>query len=184
MAATNPGYAYGIDALSKGKEQANFVLNQGTNQDINVRALSILLNSGTTLTLQGTSVQIPAATPVSVASSITVPAIIADSIRFGAISVVAAGGVTIMDFSTARNIAAFKNSYVFFQVGDGQGSSGFGSCFVGPTGTLSNLVFTQGSLLAPVTAVSCTIATTLLEVVFTGKVATSTGLWQVTSCTA
>ena len=184
MAANNPGFAYGIDSLSKGKSDANFVVNQGTNRDVNVRAFSIAIDSGTTLTLKGTGITIPAATPLTSGSSITTPAIIADSIRFGPVSVVGAGGVTIMDFSTARNLLAFKNSYVFFQVGDGVGSSGFGSCFVGPTGTLSNLVFTQGSLLAPVTAVSCTIATTVLTVVFTGKVATSTGLWQVTSCTA
>lgn len=178
------GYSYGIDGLSKGTSDANFVLNQGTNRDVNVRAFSILIDSGTSLTLKGTSLAVPSTTPVTVSSSITTPAIIADSIRFGPVSVVGAGGVTIMDFSTTRNLAAFKNSYVFFQVGDGQGSSGFGSCFVGPTGTLSSLVFTQGSLLAPVTAVSATIATTVLTVVFTDKVATSTGLWQVTSCTA
>jgi len=171
------GYAYGIDALSSGTSDANFVVNQGTDAAVNVRAQSIIINSGTTLTLQGTSVQIPAGTPLSVAN------LSADSIRLIGISVAGAAAVTVMDFSTARNLAAFGGRYVWFQAGDGAGSSGMGYCLVAANGTLSDLHFTQGALAAPVTAVSATIASTVLSVVFTDKVATTIGTFQVMACT-
>jgi hypothetical protein len=181
MAANNPGYAYGIDALSKGKEQANFVVNQGTDTNINVRAESILLNSGTTLTLQGTSVVVPAGTPLNVTTQ-SVTNLAADSIRLAGIDVGAAA-TPLLDFSTARNLAAFGGRYVWFQIGDGIGSSAIGYCLVAANGQLSNLHFTQGALTAPVTAVSATVASTVLSVVFTGKTATTLGTFQVMACT-
>ena len=171
------GYNYGIDALSSGTSDANFVVNQGTDAAINVRAQSILLNSGTTLTLQGTSVQVPAGTPLAVAN------LSADNIRLAGVSVAAAAAATVIDCSSVRNLAAFGGRYIWFQVGDGAGSSGMGYCSVAANGTLSDLHFTQGALAAPVTAVSATIATTVLSVVFTGKVATTVGTFQVMACT-
>lgn len=177
------GFTYGIDALSSGTSDANFVVNQGTDAAINVRAQSILLNSGTTLTLQGTSVQIPATTPVSIGSSISVPTISTDCIRLSGYSVAAAAVTTLIDFSTARNLAAFNGRYVWFQVGDGVGSSAIGYCLVAPNGQLSDLHFTQGAVVAPVTAVVVSIATTILSVSFTGKATTTLGTFQVMGCT-
>jgi len=171
------GYSYGIDALSSGKNDANFVVNQGTDRDINVRALSILLNSGTTLTLQGTSVQIPAGTPLNVTS------LSADSIRLAGISL--AGVATaqqLIDFSTPRNLAAFGGRYVWFQVGDGLGSSVMGYCLVSAAGVPSDLHFTQGAVLAPITAVTASIGPTTLLVAFTGKVAVTTATFQIMAC--
>jgi hypothetical protein len=169
------GYNYGIDALSSGTSDANFVINQGTDRDVNVRAFSINLNSGTTLTLQGTSVVVPAGTPLNVIS------LSADSQRLGGINVGPTAS-TLIDFSSARNLAAFGGRYVWFQIGDGIGSSAMGYCLVGATGTLSDLHFTQGAVLAPVTAVVVSIATTILSVAFTGKAATTTGTFQIMAC--
>jgi len=174
MAANNPGYAYGIDALSKGKEQANFVLNQGTNDNINVRALSIVINSGTTLTLQGTQVVVPAGTPLAVSS------LAANSIYLRGVPVAAAAPASI-DLSNPVLQAAFPSgSIAFFEAGDGVGSSATGYVTVGAGGTLSELHATQGAYLAPVTSVVVSIATTVLSVSYTNKVDTTTGYIRLT----
>lgn len=168
------GYAYGIDTLSTGTNDANFVINQGTDADINVRARSILLNSGTTLTLQGTSVVVPAGTPLAVSS------LAANSIYLRGVSVAAAAPASI-DLSNPVLQAAFPSgSIAFFEAGDGVGSSATGYVTVGAGGTLSALQQTQGALLAPVTAVVVSIATTVLSVSYTGKVATTTGYIRLT----
>jgi len=177
------GYSYGIDALSSGTSDANFVVNQGTDRDINVRAFSILLNSGTTLTLQGTQVNVPAGTTLNVTTQ-NVSNLNADSIRLAGIPL--AGVATaqqLIDFSTARNIAAFGGRYVWFQVGDGLGSSVMGYCLVSATGVPSDLHSTQGAVAAPITAVTASIGPTTLLVAFTGKVAATTGTFQITACT-
>jgi hypothetical protein len=177
------GYSYGIDALSTGTNDANFVVNQGTDADINVRARSILLNSGTTLTLQGTSVVVPAGTPLNVTTQ-SVTNLAADSIRLAGVALAGvATAQTLIDFSTVRNLAAFGGRYVWFQIGDGVGSSAIGYCLVAANGQLSDLHFTQGAVVAPVTAVVVSIATTILSVAFTGKAAATTGTFQVMACT-
>jgi hypothetical protein len=168
------GYAYGIDTLSAGTNDANFVVNQGTDLDINVRALSILLNSGSTLTLQGTSVVVPAGTPLAVAT------LAANSIYLRGISVAAAAPASI-DLSNPVLQAAFPSgSIAFFEAGDGVGSSATGYVSVGAGGTLSELHATQGAFLAPVTSVVVSIATTVLSVSYTNKVATTTGYIKLT----
>jgi len=175
------GYSYGIDALSNGTNDANFVVNQGNDTNINVRAGSILLNSGTTLTLQGTSVVVPAGTPLNVTTQ-NVTNLSADSIRLAGVSLGAAA-TQLIDFSTARNLAAFGGRYVWFEVGDGVGSSAIGYCLVAANGALSDLHFTQGAVLAPVTAVVVSIATSILSVAFTAKVGATLGTFQVMACT-
>jgi len=170
------GYHYGIDALSTGTNDANFVLNQGTDANINVRALSILLNSGTTLTLQGTSVIVPAGTPLNVAS------LQANSIYLRGISVAAAAPASI-DLSTTVLRGAFPvGAYVFFEAGDGAGSSATGYFSIDPDGNLSGLNQTQGAILAPVTNVVASVATTVLSISYTAKVATTTGYIKLTRC--
>jgi hypothetical protein len=177
------GYNYGIDALSSGTNDANFVVNQGDDTDINVRARSILLNSGTTLTLQGTSVVVPAGTPLNVTTQ-SVTNLAADSIRLAGVSLAGvATAQTLIDFSTARNLAAFGGRYVWFQIGDGVGSSAIGYFLVAANGALSDLHFTQGAVVAPVSAVVISIATTILSVAFTGKAAASIGTFQIMACT-
>jgi len=176
------GYSYGIDALSSGTSDANFVVNQGTDADINVRALSILLNSGTTLTLQGTSVVIPAATPLTVASSLTVPAILTNSIYLRGVSVAAAAAVSI-DFAAAAVLAGFPpGAYCYFECGDGAGSSVTGFTLVGASSVLGAPVKNNGALVAPVTDVAVTVATSVLSFSFTGKAATTNGYIRLTRC--
>lgn len=177
------GYSYGIDALSSGTSDANFVVNQGNDTNINVRAGSILLNSGTTLTLQGTSVVVPAGTPLNVTTQ-SVTNLSADSIRLAGVSLAGvATAQTLIDFSSARNLAAFGGRYVWFEIGDGVGSSANGYCLVAANGALSDIHATQGAVVAPVTAVTVSIATSILSVAFTGKAAASIGTFQVMACT-
>jgi len=149
------GYQYGIEGVSKSSTAQNFVINKGSD----------------------------AAPIITGAGSISSAALVADSIRLSGISIAAAAVTTLIDFSTARNLAAFGGRYVWFQIGDGVGSSAIGYCLVGATGTLSDLHFTQGAVVAPVTAVAVSIATSILSVSFTGKAATTTGTFQVMACT-
>jgi hypothetical protein len=168
------GYAYGIDALSRGTKTANFVLNQGSDDNINVRALSININSGTTLTLQGTQVVVPAGTPLAVSS------LAANSIYLRGVSVAAAAPASI-DLSNPVLQAAFPSgAYCYFECGDGAGSSVTGFTLVGTSSVLGAPVKNNGALAAPVTDVAVTVATSVLSFSFTGKVATTNGYIRLT----
>jgi len=150
------GYSYGIEGVSKNRSAQNFVINKGSD----------------------------AAPVITGAGSISTASLSADSIRLAGIPL--AGAATpqqLIDFSTARNLAAFGGRYVWFQVGDGLGSSVMGYCFVSAAGVPGDLHSTQGAVLAPVTAVTASIGPTTLNVAFTGKVAATTGTFQITACT-
>jgi hypothetical protein len=185
MSGIVPGWNYGIDAVTKGTNESNFVVNQGTDRDVNVRAYSMALTSGTTLTLTGSAINIPS--PVSVTSLnapvLTTANLASQSSRLAGVSFAAAAVTPVFDFSSARNIAAFGGRYCQFQIGDGAGSSTFGYVLVSATGQLSDLVHTTSGVTAPVTAVAVTIATSILSVSFTGKTATTGGSVFLTSCT-
>jgi hypothetical protein len=95
----------------------------------------------------------------------------------------AAAATTSIDLSTNALRAAFPfGSYIFFETGDGVGSSATGFMGVGGDGTLSIASLTQGAILAPVTGVSVSVATTVISVAYAGKVATTTGYIRLTRC--
>jgi len=95
----------------------------------------------------------------------------------------AAAATTSIDLSTNALRAAFPfGSYIFFETGDGVGSSATGFMGVGGDGTLSIASLTQGGILAPVTGVAVSVATTVLSVAYAGKTTTTSGYIRLTRC--
>lgn len=95
----------------------------------------------------------------------------------------AADATVSIDLSTAALQAAFPpESYVFFETGDGVGSSATGFFGVDASGNLAISSLTQGAVTAPVTGVSVSVATTVFSVAYAGKVATTTGYIRLTRC--
>lgn len=108
--------------------------------------------------------------------------LLADSIYLRGASFAAAATSSI-DLSTPALRDAFPfGSYVFFETGDGVGSSATGFFGVDASGNLAISSITQGAVTAPVTGVSVSVATTIFSVAYAGKVATTTGYIRLTRC--
>lgn len=95
----------------------------------------------------------------------------------------AAAAPSTIDLSTTALRAAFPTeSYVFFETGDGVGSSATGFFGIDASGNLAISSVTQGAVAAPVTAVAVSVATTNFSVSYTGQAATTTGYIRLTRC--
>jgi len=174
------GYTYGIEGVSKNSTAANFVINQGSDAKVLVEVTDPSGNisiAAPTIVLDGLTL----ATEMVVAD-LSAGTLLTDAIYLRG-AATAAAVTAIFDFSVLRFQVAFPpGSYCSVEVGDGLGSNVSGYVEVGAGGVLSNLVQTQGALLAPVTAATLSIATSILSVAFTGKATPTQGAVRLTRC--
>lgn len=174
------GYTYGIEGVSKSSTAANFVINQGSDAKVLVEVLDPSGNisiAAPAIVLQGLTL----ATEI-VAGQLTVPDILTNSLYLRGVSVASAAAVTI-DFASASVLAGFPpGAYCYFECGDGAGSSVTGFLLVGVGSVLGAPVKNNGALVAPVTDVAVTVATSVLSISFTGKAASTNGYIRLTRC--
>ena len=183
------GYTYGIEGVSKNSNAANFVINQGSDDNPRISADGITLQGAVALAIGAPVIGVTAAALLQVdALVINLNGVVnAATLTTDAIylrgTATAAAATALIDFSAARFTTAFPSgSYCYIEVGDGAGSNVTGYVEVGAGGVLSNLLQTQGALLAPVTAATLSIATSVLSVAFTGKAAPTQGSVRLTRC--
>lgn len=184
------GYTYGIEGVSKSSDAANFVINQGSDAKPLISADEIALEgvvaasiTAPLIGVEGALLQVDADI-INLNGVVNVATLYAESIFLrGGVAIVGAAAAAVADFNTAYFLAAFPSgSYCYVEFGDGAGSSVTGFFSVGAAGALSALQQTQGALLAPVTAATLSIATSVLSVTFTGKVASTNGIVRITRC--